>query len=224
MEVEFIDCQPHQFLHEVVTVLKTRADEKNLDIGFTIEGMIPETIKADPTRLRQILTNLAGNALKFTEDGGVHLFARTEVREDGIPAITFEVQDTGIGIPQDKLSAIFHPFSQADESTTRKFGGTGLGLSISRKLAELMGGTVTATSEPGKGSSFFACIQLYADRNSPLLTNEQAIQQLTNLQDNSEELGELPPGRVLVVDDGESNRKLIDLILTPSRCLRFDGE
>jgi PAS domain S-box-containing protein len=214
MQIEWIDCQPHQIMHEVVSVLDARAREKELDIGFTIEGTIPETIKADPTRLRQILTNLAGNALKFTEAGSVHVHAQSYARQDGVPMLRFEVRDTGIGIPADKLTSIFNPFSQADESTTRRFGGTGLGLSISRKLAELMGGAVSATSEMGKGSSFFADIQLFADPQTALINHEQATAQLSSLKDTSDEDVELPPGRILVVDDGESNRKLIELILT----------
>ena len=214
MEVEWIDCEPHQLLNEVVSVLRARAKEKQLELGFSIEGYIPARIKADPLRLRQILTNLAGNAIKFTEQGQVHLFARTKVRPDGVPVIEFEVRDTGIGIPQDKLEAVFNPFSQADESTTRRFGGTGLGLSISRKLAQLMGGTVFASSQLGTGSSFVAQIQLYTDANVELLCQEDAQQQLEAVNDASDEAVTLPPGRVLVVDDGESNRKLIELLLT----------
>ena len=214
MEVEWIDCEPHQLLHEVVSVLKARAKEKQLELDFTIEGYIPQIIKADPLRLRQILTNLAGNAIKFTETGGVELFTRAYVRPDGVPAIQFEVRDTGIGIPQDKLETVFNPFSQADESTTRRFGGTGLGLSISRKLAQLMGGTVTATSEFGKGSSFVAEIQLYTEPNVQLLDHDDAVKRLEAVRDTSNEAVELPAGRVLVVDDGESNRKLIELLLT----------
>jgi PAS domain S-box-containing protein len=214
MELEWIDCQPHQLLHEIVNVMKARAAEKSIDIGFTIEGSIPETIKADPLRLRQILTNLTGNALKFTDQGSVHLLAKTYVRNDDVPMLVFEVRDTGIGIPDDKLEKIFSPFSQADESTTRRYGGTGLGLSISRKLAEMMGGSITARSVMGQGSSFFAEIQLYFDPGTPLVTHEQASQKLEAIQEHSQGVVTLPPGHVLVVDDGESNRKLIELILT----------
>ena len=115
---------------------------------------VPRSVLGDPTRLRQIITNLLGNAIKFTQRGEVGVLITLEGTDKGIATIRFSVSDTGIGMPPDQLGQLFQPFRQGDGSTTRRFGGTGLGLAISRSLAELMGGTISARSTPGAGSVF----------------------------------------------------------------------
>ncbi len=154
MELESIPFGVREVTTGAVKTLAVRAREKGLTLVCEIDAAVPSRVVGDPGRLRQVLLNLLGNALKFTERGSVAL--RVEVT--GGPAQTatlrFEIQDTGIGIPADQRDAIFEAFSQADSSTTRRYGGTGLGLSITRRLVELMGGTVTVESEPGAGSTF----------------------------------------------------------------------
>jgi len=120
---------------------------------------MPQTIQTDPTRLRQILTNLTSNAVKFTEIGKVRLVARLINAESDEPKMQFEVIDTGIGINEDQVAKLFQPFTQADNSTTRKYGGTGLGLTISKRLAEILGGDITVSSIPGRGSTFTLTVQ-----------------------------------------------------------------
>ena len=157
MEVESIACSPHQLLAEVISILRVRSQEKGLRLETTWAGPIPETIQTDPARLRQLLMNLVGNAIKFTEAGGVQIVTRLIVT-DGQPQLAIHVIDTGIGIPADKLESIFEPFVQADPSVTRRFGGTGLGLAISRRIAAALGGTITVESRVGEGSTFTATI------------------------------------------------------------------
>ena len=157
MEVERITCSPYQVMAEVVSMLRVRSQEKGLKLETTWAGPIPETIRTDPARLRQLLVNLVGNAIKFTAAGAVQLVTRL-IMTDGRPQLEIHVIDTGVGIPADKLETIFEPFVQADLSVTRQFGGTGLGLAISRRIAATLGGTVTAESRVGAGSTFTATI------------------------------------------------------------------
>lgn len=147
---------------DAISALGARARAKGLRLEVSIAPDVPTCLVGDPIRLRQVLLNLTGNAVKFTDNGGVEVRVRCDRRDAGHVLLHFEVQDTGIGIPADKLSAVFRPFEQADGSTTRKYGGTGLGLSIASQLAELMGGRLWAESEAGKGSTFHftACFGL----------------------------------------------------------------
>ncbi|MEM7313313.1 MAG: ATP-binding protein, partial [Planctomycetota bacterium] len=209
MEIEKISCTPYQLTREVLTILNVRAAEKNLELKAVVEGKIPETITTDPTRLRQVITNLVGNAIKFTDQGGVTVVLR--MLDDGL--MCFDVKDTGIGIDTDKLNAIFDPFSQADSSTTRKYGGTGLGLSISRKLAVILGGKLSVSSVVNEGSTFSISIDPGDVTGVRLISAEDAAAS-SQLRTESESNAEFFSGRVLVVDDGESNRKLVELVLS----------
>ena len=155
MQVETIECHPHVVVKDVLATFAIRAREKGLSLTWSVRDVIPETITSDAMRLRQILTNLVGNAIKFTEQGGIHIEMELCTERS---QLAFHVADTGIGIASASIERIFQPFSQADSSTTRRFGGTGLGLSISRRLAELMGGQLTAVSQPGQGSIFTVMI------------------------------------------------------------------
>ena len=157
LDVESIEFAPHVVIHEVVKVLNVRAEEAGISLDVRVDSNVPSTICSDPTRVRQIVTNLVGNAIKFTEQGGVTV----ALHFDGTPAsgkYVIEVIDTGVGMPEDKVESIFERFVQADSSVTRRFGGTGLGLSISRKFARALGGDVVARSKPGEGSVFTATL------------------------------------------------------------------
>lgn len=152
-----LDLQPldvPEFLHELVALLRVRSEAKGLALTLEAVGPIPEVIQTDPTRLRQVLINLLGNAIKFTETGGVRLQVRIAERGLETPKLEFAVVDTGIGIADIVLERLFEPFQQANASTSREFGGTGLGLAISRRLVALLGGDISVTSRPGEGSTF----------------------------------------------------------------------
>ena len=154
MTIETIDFDLRTVLEEVAQVVAPKAHEKSIELVSSMSFRVPSALRGDPGRIRQILLNLAGNAVKFTEDGEVVLAAEV-VREDEESAtVKLSVRDTGIGIPTERHGAIFEAFTQADGSSTRRYGGTGLGLSISKQLAELMGGHIAIASEPGKGSRF----------------------------------------------------------------------
>ncbi|MBI3154433.1 MAG: response regulator [Burkholderiales bacterium] len=209
MVVERVPCAPHAVAHEVVQALAVRAQDKGLALTLEAPQALPATIACDPARLRQILTNLVGNALKFTERGGVTL----TLRMDG-PAYCVDVADTGIGIAADQLDAVFDPFVQAEASTTRRFGGTGLGLTISRSLARAMGGDLTLASVPGEGSVFSCRIDagdldgvdwLPAERLREPPRAEQAAAGGARWA--------FPAACVLVVDDGDENRQLARIVL-----------
>jgi signal transduction histidine kinase/CheY-like chemotaxis protein len=158
MTLECISFDLRRELREVLRILGPSSEDKHLQIGLSFDDAVPGWVRGDPVRLRQVLVNLVGNAVKFTERGRVDLVA---ARTDHA-SFRFEIRDTGIGIPQNKLHAIFEAFTQADGSHTRRFGGTGLGLTITRRLVDLMGGRLRVESEPGKGSSFFVELPLEA--------------------------------------------------------------
>ncbi|TVT70312.1 MAG: response regulator [Denitromonas halophila] len=213
MEVEAIDCQPYALAHQVIQAIGVRAKEKNLRLDLVVDGRIPETIQSDPARLRQILTNLIGNALKFTEHGGVTVALTLDASND--PAtLRIDVRDTGIGIAPDKVDQVFDPFVQADSSVNRRFGGTGLGLAISRRLARAMGGDVTATSVPGEGSTFSIALTTGSLEGVRLL-DDAALQASVAVNAEVETARWILPknARILVVDDGAENRELVATVL-----------
>ena len=223
LEVEHIDCSPHQIACEVVQAQGVKAAEKGISIKLECTGSIPESIATDPARLRQILTNLIGNAIKFTEKGGVRVILRF-LPSRPIAQLQIEVQDSGIGIASDKLENIFEPFTQAEGSITRRFGGTGLGLTISRSFARAMGGDIVATSPPGSGSRFTVTLPAGPIESIKLLTPEE----FTRLrQVNAAPIGarwKLPKVRILIVDDGEENRELVRLVLEEAGALTEQAE
>ena len=152
--LESIDFNLRNILKSVHKGLLVLARKKNLDFHVEIKGDVPELIEGDPVRIRQIIINLVNNAIKFTEKGAINIKVGVASRMKNECQLQFSVSDTGIGIPKDKLEAIFEPFTQADDSTTRRFGGTGLGLAISQRLVEMMGGRIWVESDIGKGSRF----------------------------------------------------------------------
>ena len=211
MELEQAPCAAHAIVREVVEVMAVRAEEKGLTLRLTATGELPERIVTDAVRLRQIVTNLVGNALKFTARGEVHV--RLSLDRDRPDAfLVVAVRDSGVGIPKDRLEAIFEPFVQAEESTTRQFGGTGLGLTISRKFARAMGGEITVASVPGRGSVFPLRIATGPLTGVPMLDAETAVQSRTAETDHDTQWV-FPQRSVLVVDDSPPNRELVRIVL-----------
>ncbi len=207
IDLEKAIFDPGQILREVAALFAEAAERKNLCLETTWSDSA-DCYLADPTRLRQMVANLAGNALKFTEHGSVQLRAR-EIQRDGMQAVLeFSVTDTGIGIPENKLGGLFDPFSQADSSTTRRYGGTGLGLSIVHKLALLMGGEVGVTSEVGAGSRFW--FRIRADLVPEGSEHRQGEREFAHPHDPASiDL----PGQILVVEDNLTNRKVVEALL-----------
>ena len=212
LEAEQIAFAPHQVAHAVVQTLLQRAHDKGLALALVFPQALPPTVLGDPARLRQILTNLIGNAIKFTESGSVKVVLRLEPA-GARTRYCIDVQDSGIGIPPDKLESVFEPFVQAESSTTRRFGGTGLGLTISRGFARAMGGDITASSVYGQGTTFGFWIDAGDIAGVSLL--EPAT--LAVAADAAAPLEQVhwrfPARHVLVVDDGAENRQLVRVLL-----------
>ncbi|MGD0137796.1 MAG: ATP-binding protein [Tepidisphaeraceae bacterium] len=212
LEIELTRCSPNQIISDVVATLGIRAQDKGIELSFAWDGLAPATILTDPTRFRQIITNLVGNSIKFTEKGGVRLIARLDHSETR-PRLAVDVIDTGIGMKPDALQRIFDPFTQADNSITRRFGGTGLGLSISRQCATALGGGLTVKSEYGKGSTFTLAID--AGPTEAIVMFDPVSEEAPQSKSRSARASvvRLKPARILVVEDGVSNQKLINVVL-----------
>jgi signal transduction histidine kinase/ActR/RegA family two-component response regulator len=216
MTVERIDCSPCQLVSEVASLMRARALAKNLSLQVAYQGPIPKTIHTDPTRLRQILINLLGNAVKFTELGGVRLVVRLLDPPDAPqPRIGFEVIDSGMGMNTEQMAAIFQPFSQADNSMTRRFGGTGLGLTISRRLAQMLGGDITGESTSGEGSAFLVSIETGPLAGVRMLDgSDEAVHAQEKEPHAAATADTRLSGRVLLAEDGPDNQRLIAFLLT----------
>jgi len=190
METEQLDFDLYQAVDDVVQLLAPRAHAKQVEIACRIDDHLPSAVRGDPYRLRQVLTNLIANAVKFTDNGEVVV----DVQRRDEATIRFAVHDTGIGIPEDVRERLFQPFEQADGSTTRRFGGTGLGLAISRSLVELMGGEIGVDASAGNGSTFWFTLPLAAASSLPAVPTPAG----------------LTGRRVLVVDDNVTNREILE--------------
>ncbi|MBU3697566.1 ATP-binding protein [Dechloromonas sp.] len=204
LSIEQIPCKLEQLLADTTQPLALLATGKQLEFSMKLPPDLPEQILCDPVRLRQVLTNLIGNAIKFTAHGTIDLMVTTVASNSTAPMLRFAVRDTGIGIPPDRIDHIFEAFTQADNSTTRKFGGTGLGLSITRRLVELQGGQIGVNSQPGIGSEFFFTL--------PLRSTEPAVQRspadsLSPTEDNADNQ------RILLAEDNPVNQKLALVLL-----------
>jgi two-component system, sensor histidine kinase and response regulator len=195
LELESIDFDPVRVVEEAAELVAEPAQEKGLELLAYCAPDLPTGLRGDPARLRQVLLNLVSNAVKFTETGEVVVRAHVEARTEDAVAVRFEVADTGIGVALDDRERLFEPFSQADSSTTRRFGGTGLGLAISRQLVGAMGGTMGLESEPGRGSVFWFTVPL------GISTDPETVP-----APNAERLAGV---RVLVVDDNATNRLIL---------------
>ena len=196
LDLEQIDLDIRDTVEDVARLLALQAHPKGLEVTANIDPALPDLLRGDPGRLRQILVNLCGNAVKFTTQGEVSIDVRLQSREAAHVMIRVAVHDTGMGIPQDRLAHLFTPFTQVDSSTTRRFGGTGLGLSITRRLVELMGGDSGVTSEVGVGSTFWFTARLELASSMPAAATPLSHSGLQGL-------------RVLVVDDNATNRKVL---------------
>ena len=212
LEVEKAWVEPYRIIHEVLRILRIQAQEKGLSLCFQAQSTLPQKIETDPARLRQIIFNLVGNAIKFTEQGSVTVTCRFKKDSAG-PLILIEISDTGIGIAKDKMETIFDPFAQADNTVTRRFGGTGLGLSISRKFAQALGGEIAVESEPGKGSTFRVTLATGDLKGVPFLQPDDVATPQLEFNETEESSWKFPKGRVLVVDDGAETRQLIRILL-----------
>jgi hypothetical protein len=165
LDLEPVQFHPRTVLEETLKILALYAEEKRVTLSGLVRPEVPGKLVGDEVRLRQILMNLVGNAIKFTHEGEVRVEAGVDSQSDKDVTLHFSVRDTGIGIPPDKLSLIFEVFTQADSSTTRRFGGTGLGLSITKRLVEMMRGQIWVDSVPGHGSTFHFTVKL--ERSEP---------------------------------------------------------
>ena len=194
LELESTAFNIRDVAEEVVETLAERAHSKGLELMCDIPQTLVTAVLGDPKRLRQILINLVGNAVKFTERGEVRVSVRTSPNDLLDPSLTFEIADTGIGIRPENCATIFESFVQEDPSTTRQYGGTGLGLAISKQLVELMGGTIGVTSEPGKGSQFYFSITLAPNPDAPREPDHSAA---------------LSGMRILLVDDNANHRRIL---------------
>jgi PAS domain S-box-containing protein len=196
LDLDLVEFNLRDCLDETMKMFGARAGQKGLEVVCEIRPGLPELLIGDPTRVRQVITNLVENAIKFTEQGEVVVRLESEVQQDNLASVHFSVADTGIGIPADKQRLIFESFTQADGSTTRRYGGTGLGLSISSRLVKMMGGRIWVESEVGKGSTFHFTVTLRvsADLKAPPQPTDLAV--LEGLQ-------------VLVVDDNLTIRRIL---------------
>jgi signal transduction histidine kinase/CheY-like chemotaxis protein len=204
LTIESIDFNLGALLDEISDILAIRANEKSLELIVQIDSQVPLVLQGDPGRLRQIILNLAGNAIKFTAQGEIVIdVCATEIRPDQV-TLRIEIRDTGIGISNGKIKKLFNPFVQADSSTTRRFGGTGLGLSISRRLVELMGGEIGVTSKDKEGSVFWFTSKL----------KRQAAERVT-----PESLPDFSDLRILIVDDNSASQQWLMSLLRSWGCL-----
>jgi signal transduction histidine kinase/ActR/RegA family two-component response regulator len=175
LELESTDFDPRELVAEIVRLMATQARARNLEISGSLDPDVPEILQGDSGRLRQVLLNLCGNAVKFTERGAVAIQGQAVSNDSQSVLLRFEVRDTGIGIPASRLAALFQPFSQVDASTTRRYGGTGLGLSIVKRLCEMMGGQVGVESREGVGSTFWFTVRLSIASVAPSRAHEPLI-------------------------------------------------
>ena len=214
MQLELKPCSTREILSRATETLMVNATQKGIGLSYRTEGLIAETITTDAFRLKQSLLNLVGNAIKFTEKGSVELVARMVNRDDGKEMFAIDITDTGIGITDEQIKRIFDPFSQADSSTTRRFGGTGLGLSISRQIAQKMGGDIATKSIPGVGSTFTITIDPGCLAEVARITIEPGQTESYIAPKLVEKQIRFHNPHVLVVDDGETNRYLAALVLS----------
>ena len=218
MEIDLEQRSPYQIIHEVTGIFRVRAEEKGISLVTNFETDLPATISTDDVRLRQVLTNLLGNAIKFTSAGEVSISTGL-LEDDSRPMLQIQIADSGIGMTSEQLDRIFKPFVQADSSVTRKFGGTGLGLAISKRIVEALGGEISVTSHPGLGSVFTFAIDV-GDLSGTERIDYDTFLRSSQEQHDGKNRGviQLPAGRILVVDDGDANRRLIRLILEKAGC------
>ena len=216
LELELLEVSPAQLVRHTVRSLEQLARAKQIDLQLVTEPDVPDLLWLDPVRMRQVLTNLIGNAIKFTEQGAVTVKTELLPSDDAKTVLLrISVADTGIGFDPERTEALFSPFTQADGSVTRSFGGTGLGLAITRSLVQLMGGFITAEGRPGKGATFVATLPVRRVLQ-PTLPNVSEPAEQTTLTSSSDT--EAHACSVLLVEDHEINRKLAEIMLQRMGC------
>jgi signal transduction histidine kinase/ActR/RegA family two-component response regulator len=223
LDIERIECSPARVLGDVASLMRVRAAEKRLRFAVHYVPPLPSVVRTDPTRLRQILINLVGNAIKFTVDGEVVVTLAVVGASPAVLSLT--VRDTGVGMSEEQLRSLFAPFSQADASTTRRFGGTGLGLSISKRLAHALGGDITVESAPGLGSTFTVAIPVTVPLGA---TWDEVVSESIQSPERAgvrtvrgpHASSDVPPGappldglRILLAEDGPDNQRLLTHVL-----------
>ncbi|MFG0266042.1 MAG: ATP-binding protein [Rhodopirellula sp. JB055] len=218
IETESVICNPSWMVQDVIASMRSKAIEKDITLEIRVDSDVPEEIFSDPTRLRQILTNLTSNAIKFTNEGGVTISissdAATSIGVGHTPSkLNVTVEDTGIGMSKDQTEMIFEPFKQADVSTTREYGGTGLGLSISKRLAEALNGALSVTSTENVGTQMVLEFEVECPDGVRILSPDDVVAARNVAKENQFEEVDLSGVRVLVVDDCETNRRLLSLFL-----------
>lgn len=225
IEVEQLPTSPCEVIADIESVMRSAAEEKGIAFDVIYKGGIPATIQTDPTRLRQILINLVGNAIKFTACGSVRVTVELIRAEQGKPLLRFAVTDTGPGLSAEAQGRVFESFSQADASTTREYGGTGLGLAVSSHLARLLGGDIEVESVEGQGSTFTLSVEVGSLEGVLMLDDpaRQGTEQFVLPGDAGSTIAFLdgvketgPKAQILLVEDGEDNRRLIASTLRKS--------
>jgi signal transduction histidine kinase/CheY-like chemotaxis protein/HPt (histidine-containing phosphotransfer) domain-containing protein len=206
MELESIGFAPATVIRSVISLFGLQAKERGIDLVAEIDPSIPVMLAGDPHRISQVLSNLVGNAVKFTVKGGVAVRALVEDRTPSETVLRFEIADTGLGIDPVTCARLFEPFVQGDSSTTRRFGGTGLGLTICRKLVGLMGGEIGVDSAPGVGSTFWFTARLAS-------TTDAEVGEVLAANENANRTAELAGLRVLVAEDNAANQRLVERLL-----------
>jgi len=202
LALEELDFEPVAMVEDIAELLATRSASQGVELVCDIDPQVPPSLRGDPSRIRQVLNNLLGNAVKFTEQGMVVVAVRVVSRTSREAILRFEVRDTGIGIPPERMHRLFRSFSQVDPSTSRRYGGTGLGLAISKQLVELMGGEIGVESVPGEGSTFWFTVVLETrpdDAPAPSPANIDGL-------------------RVLIVDDNATSRRVLHTQLAAWQC------
>jgi PAS domain S-box-containing protein len=216
LDIKRIACSPVQMLADVQSLMAARAKAKNLSLRCNFSAPIPETIMSDPTRVHQILVNLVGNAIKFTQTGTVEATGRLLGKDEcsRSPRLCFEIRDTGIGLTQEQMRKLFKPFSQVDTSPSRQFSGTGLGLAISKRMAKLLGGDIEVVSAPGIGSTFTVTIDPGPLDGVRMIHDFQELEvQPPPPTTTTNPIKPLIQGRILLVEDGDDNQRLISSLL-----------
>jgi CheY-like chemotaxis protein len=208
VEIEHLPCSPKRIVEDVADLLRPRAESKGVALRTVFEDEVPDKLLSDPVRLRQILMNLVGNAVKFTAAGQVLVSVRFDPLDQ---TLEIDVEDTGIGIASDVVAQVFEPFRQGDSSMTRRFGGTGLGLAITKRLVERLGGAITATSALGIGSTFRTRLPVQLVPGEPGMETGEDTPSTAGFRAALRELR--AHGKILVVEDGPDNQRVIRHVL-----------